>query len=70
MALTATADAATEADIISRLRLNQPEVYKGSFDRPNIRYLVEEKFKPFKQVRDYIAQQKALQALFTVAAAK
>lgn len=58
MALTATADAATEADIISRLHLQQPVVYKGSFDRPNIRYVVEEKYKPYKQVTDYIKKQR------------
>lgn len=58
MALTATADRATEADIISRLHLHQPIVYKGSFDRPNIRYVVEDKYKPQKQLRDYIARQR------------
>lgn len=58
MALTATADAATEGDIISRLHLHDPVVYKGSFDRPNIRYVVEEKYKPFKQVTDYIKKQR------------
>ncbi|QGT96846.1 DNA helicase RecQ [Pseudidiomarina andamanensis] len=58
MALTATADAATEADIISRLHLHDPVVYKGSFDRPNIRYVVEEKYKPYKQVTDYIKKQR------------
>ncbi|WP_411361127.1 DNA helicase RecQ [Pseudidiomarina salilacus] len=58
MALTATADAATEADIIQRLHLHDPCVYKSSFDRPNIRYIVEDKFKPQKQLRDYIAKQK------------
>ncbi|WP_413242901.1 DNA helicase RecQ [Pseudidiomarina sp.] len=58
MALTATADAATQADIASRLHLHDPVVYKGSFDRPNIRYVVEDKYKPQKQVRDYIARQR------------
>ncbi len=58
MALTATADAATEADIIQRLHMHDPVVYRGSFDRPNIRYVVEEKYRPFKQVRDYIARQR------------
>lgn len=58
MALTATADAATEADIVQRLHLHEPVIYKSSFDRPNIRYIVEEKFKPQKQLRDYIARQK------------
>ncbi|RUO53358.1 DNA helicase RecQ [Pseudidiomarina homiensis] len=58
MALTATADAATEADIVQRLHLHDPEIFKSSFDRPNIRYIVEEKYKPQKQLRDYIAKQK------------
>lgn len=58
MALTATADAATEKDIGVRLHLHDPVVYKGSFDRPNIRYVVEEKYKPQKQLRDYIARQR------------
>lgn len=58
MALTATADAATQADIQARLQLREPLVYRGSFDRPNIRYLVEEKFKPQKQLRDYVKRQR------------
>lgn len=58
MALTATADDTTQQDIIERLHLRDPFVYRGSFDRPNIRYLVEEKFKPMKQLRDYVKQQR------------
>src|SRR5690554_7922079 len=58
MALTATAEAATEGDIISWLHLHDPVVYKGSFERPNIRYVLEEKYKPFKQVTDYIKKQR------------
>ncbi|MEX1221695.1 MAG: DNA helicase RecQ [Idiomarina sp.] len=58
MALTATADDTTQQDIIERLHLREPFVYRGSFDRPNIRYLVEEKFKPMKQLRDYVKRQR------------
>jgi len=41
--LTATADTATQADILTQLNLHAPLVYKGSFDRPNIRYRVMSK---------------------------
>lgn len=58
MALTATADSATQQDIIDRLRLREPLVHRSSFDRPNIRYVVQEKYKPLKQVRDYVKKQK------------
>lgn len=58
MALTATADAATQHDIIERMQLRQPYCHRSSFDRPNIRYVVQEKYKPIKQVRDYVKKQK------------
>ncbi|MGM0631495.1 MAG: RecQ family ATP-dependent DNA helicase, partial [Pseudomonadota bacterium] len=58
MALTATADSATQHDIIERLCLREPLVHRSSFDRPNIRYVVQEKYKPLKQVRDYVKKQK------------
>ncbi|WHP46902.1 DNA helicase RecQ [Mannheimia bovis] len=57
MALTATADPTTRADILHHLRLNNPHIYLGSFDRPNIRYTVQEKFKPLEQLLKFINKQ-------------
>jgi ATP-dependent DNA helicase RecQ len=41
IALTATADARTRADIVAQLGLEAAEMFMASFDRPNIRYLVD-----------------------------
>ncbi|HHW7569723.1 TPA: DNA helicase RecQ [Mannheimia haemolytica] len=57
MALTATADPTTRSDILHHLRLNSPHIYLGSFDRPNIRYTVQEKFKPLEQLIKFISKQ-------------
>ncbi|MDP8161983.1 ATP-dependent DNA helicase RecQ [Pasteurella skyensis] len=57
MALTATADPATRADIITNLQLNDPHTYLGSFDRPNIRYTIQEKFKPLNQLTKFLEKQ-------------
>ncbi|MDP8078506.1 ATP-dependent DNA helicase RecQ [Phocoenobacter skyensis] len=57
MALTATADPATRADIITNLQLNDPHTYLGSFDRPNIRYTIQEKFKPLNQLTKFLDKQ-------------
>ena len=50
IALTATADAATRDDIAHLLNLVTPLVHVSSFDRPNIRYTLMEKFKPLEQL--------------------
>jgi len=43
IALTATADAHTRADIVARLELEEANLFVASFDRPNIRYAIVEK---------------------------
>ena len=58
MALTATADYSTRQDILTHLNLENPHRYIGSFDRPNIRYTLEEKYKPMEQLTRFVLAQK------------
>jgi ATP-dependent DNA helicase RecQ len=50
IALTATATKATRAEIITRLNLGSARQFVASFDRPNIRYRIEPKAEPLKQL--------------------
>ena len=54
VALTATADAHTRADIIERLQLQSARLFVASFDRPNLRYTIVEKDEPRKQLLRFL----------------
>jgi len=54
IALTATADAQTRAEIAHRLQLGDARQFVSSFDRPNIRYQIVEKANGRKQLLDFI----------------
>jgi len=56
MALTATADAQTRADVVAQLRLKDPSVVVAGFDRPNIRYQVLDKNNPIGQLGALLAR--------------
>jgi len=54
IALTATATAATHAEIASRLNLENARHFVASFDRPNIQYRIAAKREPRKQLLDLL----------------
>ncbi|MRX08438.1 DNA helicase RecQ [Pseudoduganella sp. FT25W] len=54
IALTATADPQTRAEIVHRLQLGDAAQFVSSFDRPNIRYSIVEKGNGRKQLLDFI----------------
>jgi ATP-dependent DNA helicase RecQ len=54
IALTATADALTRAEIVDKLKLAQARQFVASFDRPNICYRVVEKDNPRSQLSRFL----------------
>ncbi|WP_326541796.1 DNA helicase RecQ [Pseudorhodoferax sp.] len=62
IALTATADALTRADIVERLQLEDARQFVSSFDRPNIRYAIAEKKDPMAQLLRFIEGEHAGEA--------
>jgi ATP-dependent DNA helicase RecQ len=62
IALTATADGQTRAEIIERLQLGQAQQFISSFDRPNIRYQIVEKENVRRQLLDFITTEHAGEA--------
>ena len=57
IALTATADGLTRADIVAGLQLSDARQFVSSFDRPNIRYRIEEKKEPLAQLLRFITRE-------------
>lgn len=58
IALTATADERTRADIVARLELQSPAIYIEGFDRPNIFYSVQAKTDARRQLAAFLSERR------------
>lgn len=54
LALTATADKITKADILEQLRLSEPRVFISSFDRPNLSLDVRKAYRKQERIRSIL----------------
>ncbi|WP_457941363.1 DNA helicase RecQ [Mesorhizobium sp. 10J20-29] len=54
VALTATADEPTSEEILAHLEIAPADAFSAGFDRPNIRYAIEEKDNPRAQLKDFL----------------
>ncbi len=57
-AYTATATEHVRRDIADQLRLNEPEILVGAFDRPNLMYRVRRRTNALKQICDVLDRHK------------
>ncbi|MEX0619330.1 MAG: DNA helicase RecQ [Pseudohongiellaceae bacterium] len=62
IALTATADARTRTEIVSRLELGDARHFIAGFDRPNIRYRMTLKTSPKQQLLRFLRQEHPVDA--------
>ena len=58
MALTATANSRTRAEIVHRLALKKPAQFISGFDRPNIRYSVHTKSRASAQLLNFMEERR------------
>ncbi len=56
LALTATATEQVRGDIVRQLRLDKPEIFLASFNRPNLNYTILPKSKPIRQTYEFIRE--------------
>ena len=54
LALTATADKVTKADILEQLHLSEPRIFKSSFDRPNLSLDVRKAYRKRERIRSIL----------------
>ena len=58
IALTATADKQTRADIIDKLKIPSAKIFVSSFNRANLKYTVEPKDDHFNKLIDFLEERK------------